>query len=86
MKIRLFLATLVCSASVHAAPTAWLDGTLLEDCEYCRTDAFHVERKSIANQVGHRSDLASAMGYIVTMREGSLFACGAEQRWWEPAT
>ena len=76
MKIRLLLATLVCSVSVHAAPTAWLDGTLLEDCEYCRTDAFHVERKSIANQVGHRNDLASAMGYVVTMRGGSLFVWG----------
>ena len=76
MKTRLFVVTLICAASVNAAPTAWLDGTILEDCQYCRTDAFHAERRKIANQVGRRDDLASAMGYVVTMGQDSLFVWG----------
>ena len=57
-------------ASAHAAPTEWLAGTVLADCEYCKTDAFRAERKSIANQLGPKRDPASGMGYVVTMDDG----------------
>jgi hypothetical protein len=54
-------------ASAHAAPTEWLEGTVLADCEYCKTDAFRIDRRGIANQVGPRHDPASGMGYVITM-------------------
>ena len=76
MKKRLFFVTLICAASAHAAPTAWLNGTILEGCQYCATDAFHAERKKIANQVSLRNDLASAMGYVVTIDRGIPFVWG----------
>jgi hypothetical protein len=53
--------------SAQSAPTEWLEGTVLADCEYCKTDAFRTERRTIANQVGPKHDPASGMGYIVTM-------------------
>jgi len=62
-------------ASAHAAPTEWLAGTVLADCEYCKTDAFRVEQKTIANQLGPKRDPASGMGYVVTMDDGR-FAWG----------
>ena len=63
-------------ASAHAAPTEWLEGTVLADCEYCKTDAFRTERRRIANQVGLRHDPASGMGYVVTMDRDGPFVWG----------
>jgi len=48
----------------------------LADCEYCRTDAFTVERRAIANQAGAELDPAAAMGYIVTLEGGGRFVWG----------
>ena len=63
-------------ASAHAAPTEWLEGTVLADCQYCKTDAFGAERRKIAHQVGPRHDPASGMGYIVTMDQDGPFVWG----------
>jgi hypothetical protein len=64
------------AASAHATPSAWLDGTVLADCQYCKTDAFSAERKSIANQAGPRHDPASGMGYVVTLDGDGYFVWG----------
>lgn len=74
--IPLLLGAVNFAASAYAAPTAWLRGTVLQDCRYCQTDAFHAERRRLANQVGRRSDLASAMGYVVTMHPEGPFVWG----------
>lgn len=63
-------------ASSHAAPTDWLEGTVLEDCEYCKTDAFRAERRRIANQAGGVHDAASGMGYVVTTERDGPFVWG----------
>ena len=63
-------------ASAQAAPHEWLDGTVLADCEYCKTDAFRAERKQIANQTGSRHDPASGTGYIVTIDADGRFVWG----------
>jgi hypothetical protein len=63
-------------ASAHAAPTEWLDGTVLADCEYCKTPAFQAERRAVANQVGAKHDPASGTGYVVTMDGDGRFVWG----------
>ena len=63
-------------ASVRAEPNAWLEGTVLASCEYCKTDAFTADRKRIANQAGARHDPASGMGYIVTIDADGRFVWG----------
>jgi hypothetical protein len=73
------LVTLVAAlfiASAHAAPTEWLDGTVLADCRYCKTAAFDAERRKVANQAGPEHDPSSGMGYIVTMDEERRFIWG----------
>jgi len=63
-------------AAAKAAPTGWLDGTVLADCEYCRSAAFSAERRAIANQAGATHDPASGSGYIVTLDGSSPFVWG----------
>jgi hypothetical protein len=63
-------------ASAHAEPTDWLEGTVLADCEYCKTDAFRAERKTLANQLGPKRDPASGMGYVVTVDQDGRFVWG----------
>jgi hypothetical protein len=70
------LVSVLLAASAHAAPTEWLEGTVLADCEYCKTDAFREERRTIANQLGPKRDPASAMGYVVTIDEHGRFVWG----------
>ena len=62
--------------SAHSAPTEWLEQTVLADCEYCKTDAFRDERRTIANQLGPKRDPASGMGYVVTIDEDGRFVWG----------
>jgi hypothetical protein len=76
MKTPSLLLALFLIASAQAAPTEWLEGTVLADCQYCRTDAFRAERRRIANQVGPRHDPASGMGYVVTMDGDGRFVWG----------
>lgn len=76
MKPLLYLSFLLLAASARAAPTEWLDGTVLADCRYCRTDAFAAERRKIANQAGPRHDPASGMGYVVTLDRNGPFVWG----------
>jgi len=61
--------------SVSAAPSSWLEGTVLAECEHCKSDAFTAERRTLANQVGQTLDPAAATGYIVTL-EGGRFVWG----------
>lgn len=63
-------------ASAHAAPNEWLEGTALADCEFCKTDAFRTERKTLANQLGPKRDPASGMGYVVTTDQDGRFVWG----------
>jgi hypothetical protein len=70
------LLSLFLAASGHAAPTEWLEETVLADCEYCKTDAFRDERRTIANQLGPKRDPASGMGYVVTFDEHGRFVWG----------
>jgi hypothetical protein len=63
-------------ASAHAAPTEWLEETVLADCAYCKTDAFREQRRTIANQLGPKRDPASGMGYVVTVDEDGRFVWG----------
>src|SRR5262245_33922298 len=63
-------------ASIHAEPTEWLEGTVLAACEYCKTDAFRTERKTLANQLGPKRDPASGMGYVVTVDPDGRFVWG----------
>jgi hypothetical protein len=70
------LLAVFCAAAAQAEPTAWPDGTVLADCEYCKTDAFREERRTIANQLGPKRDPASAMGYVVTIDEDGRFVWG----------
>lgn len=70
------LGLLLLAASARAAPSEWLQGTVLADCQYCKTDAFGAERKRIANQTGPRLDPASAMGYVVTLGRDGPFVWG----------
>ena len=76
MKTTFALLSLLLIASLRAEPTEWLDGTVLADCDYCKTDAFAAERKHFANQAGARHDPASAMGYIVTIDAEGRFVWG----------
>jgi len=76
LKILLHLSALLLAASAQAAPTEWLQGTVLADCQYCKTDAFGAERRRIANQIGPRHDPASGMGYVVTMDRDGRFVWG----------
>jgi hypothetical protein len=69
------LAVLVV-ASAHAESADWLAGTVLADCEYCKTDAFRLERKTLANQLGPPRDPASGMGYVVTVDDAGRFVWG----------
>jgi hypothetical protein len=55
------------AAFAHAAPIEWLEGTVLADCEYCKTSEFSAERLRVANQLGAEHDPASGMGYVVTL-------------------
>jgi len=63
-------------ASARAQSTEWLEGTVLADCEHCKTDAFRAERKTLANQLGPKRDPASGMGYVVTIDEQGRFVWG----------
>jgi hypothetical protein len=63
-------------ASAHAAPTEWLEGTVLADCRYCKTDAFGAERRQVANQSGPAHDPSSGMGYVVTLDGERRFVWG----------
>ena len=74
--LALLLSVALTVSAAHAAPTDWLEGTVLADCQYCKTDAFRVERRAIANQDGARHDPASGTGYVVTMDGGSRFVWG----------
>ena len=76
MKTLFPLLSVFLVASAHAAPTEWLEGTVLADCQYCKTDAFRAERKKIANQIGPKHDPASGMGYVVTMDGDGRFVWG----------
>lgn len=76
MKRLLHLLPVLLIGSADAAPTDWLEGTVLADCEYCRTDAFGAERKRIANQLGAKHDPAAGMGYIVIMGRDGLYVWG----------
>ena len=67
MKPPFALLSLLLIASADAAPTEWLEGTVLADCQYCKTDAFSAERRAIANQAGAKHDPASGTGYVVTL-------------------
>jgi hypothetical protein len=74
---RLFLLLcVVFAASARAEPTDWLEGTVLAGCEYCKTDAFRAERRTIANQLGPKRDPASGMGYVVTIDDDGRFVWG----------
>jgi hypothetical protein len=64
------------AASAEAAPTEWLEGTVLADCEYCKTDGFHAERRAVANQGGAKHDPASGTGYVVTLDGDGRFVWG----------
>lgn len=48
----------------------------MADCEYCKTDAFREERRTIANQLGPKRDPKSGMGYVVTFDEDGRFVWG----------
>jgi hypothetical protein len=63
-------------ASARAESTEWLEGTVLADCDYCKTDAFRSERKTLANQLGPKRDPASGMGYVVTNDHDGRFVWG----------
>jgi hypothetical protein len=63
-------------ASTQAEPNEWLEGTVLADCAYCKTDAFTAERTQLANQAGPRHDPASGTGYIVTVDADGRFVWG----------
>jgi hypothetical protein len=76
LKTLFHLLSVFLAASAHAAPTEWLEGTVLEDCEYCKTDAFQAERRRIANQAGVMQDAASGMGYVVTTEGDGPFVWG----------
>jgi hypothetical protein len=76
LKALLHLCAMLSVASAHAAPAEWLDGTVLADCEYCKTDAFSAVRKTIANQTGPEHDPASGMGYVVTLERDGRFVWG----------
>jgi hypothetical protein len=76
MRILSPLLSVFLVASAHAAPTEWLEGTVLAECQYCKTDAFRAERRSIANQAGPRHDAASGMGYVVTMDGNGPYVWG----------
>lgn len=76
MKAPFLLISLVVVASARAEPTDWLAGTVLADCEYCKTDAFRLERKTLANQLGPKRDPASGMGYVVTLDGEGRFVWG----------
>jgi hypothetical protein len=76
LKTLFSLAAALLATSAQAAPADWLDGTVLADCQYCRTDAFRAERRKIANQTGPRRDPASGTGYIVTLDPDGLFIWG----------
>jgi len=76
LKTLFALFCVVCAAAAHAAPTEWLDGTVLAGCQYCRTDAFSAERRAIANQARATHDPASGTGYIVTLDGDGPFIWG----------
>ena len=76
MKTRFALLSVVLVASARAEPAEWQPGTVLADCEYCKSDAFRVERKTLANQLGPKRDPASGMGYVVTIDDGGRFVWG----------
>ena len=76
MKTLLPLLFALAIASAHAQPNEWLAGTVLADCEYCKTAEFAAERKQIANQAGPRHDAASGTGYIVTIDAAGPFVWG----------
>ena len=63
-------------AAARAQSTDWLEGTVLADCEHCKTDAFMAERKTLANQLGPKRDPASGMGYVVTIDDDGRFVWG----------
>lgn len=69
-------ATALVAYPAHEARAEWLEGTVLADCEYCKTDEFGAERKVIANQVGPRHDPASGMGYVITLDGNDRFVWG----------
>jgi len=71
-----FLLSFFLVASARAESTEWPDGTVLADCEYCKTDAFRAERKALANQLGPKRDPASGMGYVVTIDDDGRFVWG----------
>ena len=58
MKTLFPLLSVFVVASARAESAEWLEGTVLADCEYCKTDAFRLERKTLANQLGPKRDPA----------------------------
>jgi hypothetical protein len=76
LKRLLALLCVVSAASARAEPTDWLEGTVLADCEHCKTDAFREQRRTIANQLGPKRDPASGMGYVVTIDDDGRFVWG----------
>ena len=76
MKTLLHLLSAFLVASAHAAPTEWLEGTVLADCEYCKTDAFRTERRTNRQPGRPKHDPASGMGYVVTMDQDGLLVWG----------
>ena len=76
MKAFFPLLSAVLIASARAESTDWLEGTVLAGCEYCKTDAFRIERKTLANQLGPKRDPASGMGYVVTIDQNGRFVWG----------
>jgi hypothetical protein len=76
LQTALLLCAAAFAATAHSAPTEWLEGTVLEDCAYCRSDAFDRERRQIANQVGRDHEPASGTGYVVTIDRDGLFVWG----------
>jgi hypothetical protein len=74
--LSVFSIAIVSLAPARAAPTEWLQDTVLADCRYCQTDAFAAERRRIANQVGPEHDPASGMGYVVTIEGDGRFVWG----------
>ena len=76
MKTLFPLLSVFVVASARAESAEWLEGTVLADCEYCKSDAFRLERKTLANQLGPKRDPASGVGYVVTIDDDGRFVWG----------
>lgn len=76
MRILLHLLPALLIGAAHAAPTGWLEDTVLADCEHCRSDAFRTERLRIANQLDVKHDPAAGMGYVVILGRDGPYVWG----------